>query len=99
LCVTCLEQFLPMSTWAIDSPLNTAWFKLWKSVHFHRPPQKLNHDLQRTGKSSGLRGLIAIGKTQYPCLGLETVAIGVANFGTQQRLVFADLNNQNPVGV
>jgi hypothetical protein len=23
-CVTKLEQFLPMSTWAIDSPLNTA---------------------------------------------------------------------------
>ena len=54
-CVTKLEQFLPMSTWVIDSPLNTAWFKLWKSVHFHRPPLMPNHALQRTGKSSGVR--------------------------------------------
>ena len=36
--------------------------------------QKLNHDLQRTGKSSGLRGLIAIGKTKFPCLGLVAFA-------------------------
>lgn len=66
-CVTKLEQFLPRSTWVIDSPLNTAWFKLWKSVHFHRPPLMPNHDLQRTGKSSGVRKYISQPKACNRC--------------------------------